>query len=1682
MARHSLLLFFLSFTAFQLFSQNVNVTATLGTGSATYANLSDAFTAINSAIHKGVITVTVVNNTSEGPFGAILQFSGYASLTDYTRVTITTNGNWTVSGSPAPGQSVIQINRARNVIMNGTINNGTNGTRALTISNISNSTNTGAIWLKSAGWQMGCSRDTIKNLNIIGGTASGNSTFGIYVAGSSITPTGAGADNDSTLISNNQISRCGTGIYYHCNNTGQGSNVTISKNVIGSALSTHYVVYRGINIQYLNNSLISENEIYNINQSSAYHVTGIEVGANVSTTTLSRNHIHDLLNTNTSYYGAYGISMNGTGNTIVNSQIYNIRGGSNSISSTAFNSFGIKLTGGSGHKLYHNSVHMTGAVPLTGSNPGMTSALCISVSPLSGLDIQNNIFSNQMTGSFANSRFYTVFVPNGYSFLGSIIDHNAYFVPPANTANSQYFIGSNLGFNHQNLAAWKGYTQQDSSSVPSTNQVAPFISATNLHINTSIVPVIVESGGLYLPNHTLDYDNEPRFGHPSYSHNPPGVAPDIGMDEIAAQAPDIWGPLVDSLYILPAAGLCTAAAHQVQAVITDSSGVDTAVIRWSLNGVAQTDLGMVDLGTFWAGVIPPQPGGYVTYYIVAIDGSANANQSLSNLFGYQDEYLSASAGPDVIICPGDTATLSGSTQFDGTPKITEVTMDRTGLGATPSYPAYAGGADLIEITNLGNVPVDLAGYTLKVGGGATASITFSSPTVVPDSGILIIHIGSGIDDPANLYFNTGGFSNDLQSGEATGVWLKAPNGRIVDAVGINGYTFIAGTTGVLASDWSGNMGPASGAAGVSRNGPDSNTPTGWVVSAASPVQSMGSHNSGVPFNTSIAFYWSPGAITQSTIRVNPTGPTQYVFNVLDGTCTQTDTVVVDVQPVPLMPTTISDTICGFDTLHLEALGAPTMRWYNSQTGQTVINVGPTFTLVASNTTIFWVESFNGGCSGPRAPVNAVVNPAPLITLVSSDTTICRHDTITFIASSLNAAYQYNWTGSGLLQTTGDTIQVVPQTTGYIAVDARDTVCINFDSINIIVNPVPNVSLQSSDTLICIDDTVTLNSTISQAFTRTVYFADSTLVPIPDNNASGGLSTIVVSSLNDTVINDSTIAYVCLNITHPRDGDISAYLISPAGDSIRLFANLGGNVANYYSTCFSSLSPTNIYWGNAPYAGFWFPQGPGTLSSFNGTNPNGVWGLRVIDALAGNVGSIIDWSITFNDINPVSYSWSSLPIGFSASNSNPIATPVIDTRYYLTVTDTVTGCFTVADTLIQVADSLNANPSGPPGICLNGTDTIFAFALGGDRNYTFTWNPGSVQNDSLFLTMTADTTLYLTVQDACGSPPHTDSIFIPVALPVSATTNNDTTICPGTAVYLLSNISGGDGNFIYSWSSGGNYVNEVVLPVAPLWVSLLVSDGCSSSDSDSVYIDLFAMPTLSAPPDTTICEGASITLTPTYTANALPVSFQWNPIPDTTLSVTVSPTAYTFYRISMVDACGSNDVDSVKVFIDPKPIASFNSSALGAVVTYTNTSTFATTYFWNFGDTQNSTQTSPQHTYTASGNYTVSLIATNDCGSDTMARIINVVVVGIEAGLHNTPISVWPNPNLGDFNIEFSGKMGESFSLALFNLQGIKVWESTGQCTKEIEAVEIEIPAISKGIYMLELEMNSRLSRTNVIIH
>jgi len=142
-----------------------------------------------------------------------------------------------------------------------------------------------------------------------------------------------------------------------------------------------------------------------------------------------------------------------------------------------------------------------------------------------------------------------------------------------------------------------------------------------------------------------------------------------------------------------------------------------------------------------------------------------------------------------------------------------------------------------------------------------------------------------------------------------------------------------------------------------------------------------------------------------------------------------------------------------------------------------------------------------------------------------------------------------------------------------------------------------------------------------------------------------------------------------------------------------------------------------------------------------------------------------------------------------------------------------------------------------------------------------------------------------------------------------------------------------------------------------------------------------------------------TVTVTDTSSPAPASWTWNWGDGTANNTTQNAvhtytTAGTFTVTLTATNTGGNNSTTQTVTITQGPVPGFYSPApvtmngAPATITFTDTSTgYPTSYTWNFGDGQTSNNVgSVTHTYTSTGQYTVSLTETNANATNSITRL------------------------------------------------------------------------------------------------
>jgi PKD repeat protein len=94
-----------------------------------------------------------------------------------------------------------------------------------------------------------------------------------------------------------------------------------------------------------------------------------------------------------------------------------------------------------------------------------------------------------------------------------------------------------------------------------------------------------------------------------------------------------------------------------------------------------------------------------------------------------------------------------------------------------------------------------------------------------------------------------------------------------------------------------------------------------------------------------------------------------------------------------------------------------------------------------------------------------------------------------------------------------------------------------------------------------------------------------------------------------------------------------------------------------------------------------------------------------------------------------------------------------------------------------------------------------------------------------------------------------------------------------------------------------------------------------------------------------------------------------------------------------------------------PSASFSYTGGGCMapcaVTFTNTSSNASTYLWDFGDGTTSSATNPTKTYTYGGTFTVKLKAINNSGNNETTKTVNIAPAATKAKITKVTITSMP---------------------------------------------------------------------------
>ena len=525
----------------------------------TYTTLTAAVAAYNAVTCISapiVFNLTDLNYSTNETFPIIINANSAAGT---NTLTIKPAAAGTVITGAVAGNSLIRLNGADYVIIDGSTSGGTD--RSLTITNTGTTASTTAVSMISLGTALGATNNTIKNCIITSGS-SAVATYGISVGGA--TAGSAGSDNDNVTIQNNAISAVANGISALGNASVSATGMD-NLSVVGNTVTTSTsIATLGIRVGNGLNCSVSQNTI-SVEQTATGAPTALSIETGFVSSSVTRNNITRAKAITTGGYGGRGIAIGtatATSNlTIANNFISGITGdnwttfGNSSSMGIAIGMIGASstiTTLAGGLNIYHNTINMYDV--FDAARASITAAIYVGTGA-SAIDLRNNIIVNTMNNtnvSGTGSKAYTIYSAAANTAFSNI-NYNNYYV--SGSQGVLAFLGSDQ-------TTFAGLQTAFGGNANSSNIAPVFTSASDLHMNTSNNPTLENTGGA-LAAVTNDYDNDARSAS----------TPDMGADEWSSPVGINVGA---SALVAPTASGCYTATETVTVRVKNYSN-NTAI-------------------------------------------------------------------------------------------------------------------------------------------------------------------------------------------------------------------------------------------------------------------------------------------------------------------------------------------------------------------------------------------------------------------------------------------------------------------------------------------------------------------------------------------------------------------------------------------------------------------------------------------------------------------------------------------------------------------------------------------------------------------------------------------------------------------------------------------------------------------------------------------------------------------------------------------------------------------------------------------------------------------------------------------------------------------------------------------------------------------------------------------------
>lgn len=722
------------------------------------------------------------------------------------------------------------------------------------------------------------------------------------------------------------------------------------------------------------------------------------------------------------------------------------------------------------------------------------------------------------------------------------------------------------------------------------------------------------------------------------------------------------------------------------------------------------------------------------------------------------------------------------------------------------------------------------------------------------------------------------------------------------------------------------------------------------------------------------YSWTPfSSLTSPTgnnVGAFPMATTTYSISGVDSLgCELEDTLSVSVS-VPTFLINTPAPVCPGDSVTLTVTGGTGFNWLPGNISGSTMDVNPLVT------TQYSVTGMNLNNCEETDTVSVTVNPFPSVQASASPPVICIGFPSTLSATG-NAA---TWSWAAPISSGSSSLVISPAASAIYNLTGTLNGCSFSDTVQVIVNPLPVVTMSPLNPQICPGFSETFSASGAMTYNWSPgASAGSTLVVQPTGTQSVSVTGTDINGCIDSATTSISLFPLSLNATAIPNtlclGNQTTLSVSGGSSFTWSPGSLTGSSVNIVpaATTTYTVSGTNL--SNCPEED--------TISVT-------ILPLPVVQGAANPteicIGDIATLAASGTAAN---WSWSN---GAGVGNSVSVS-PITTTVY--TLTGTLNICVGTDTAMVVVHPLPNVAILPPnPEICIG---DVFNLVADGAVNYV--WQPGNIAAGNLVVSplLTSSYTLTGTDNFNCINTDQTTLVVHP--LPVIIAAAADSGLCPGESTLLTAS-----GALNYVWNPGGVAgTSALVSPSSGTTYQVVGTDINFCVGIDSVFVDVWVPPTVNAvavPPE--ICFGDTTALFVTGALNYL-----WMPGSYTSDSVFLTPGSSTLFNVIGTDSNTCKDTAFVQVIVNQLPTIDLGNSPLVICEGYTGTlsASGAVTYSWEPGTfSGNPMIISPLVPTT----YTVTGTDINNC---------------INSTIHQVDIETMPVLNLGiDTAICFGDKL------------------------------------------------------------